>query len=46
MVGDMVAELCNGDELGVEEQVRSDDSFRQWISASEVDDRAKRRRGR
>ena len=46
MLGDMSAKVGDGNQPGMKEQVRSDDSFHQWISASEVDHRTECRRGR
>ena len=36
MLRDIGAQLGDGDQAGMKEQVRSNDSFCQWISASEV----------
>ncbi len=46
MLGDVGAQFGDGDQPGMKEQIRSDDSFGQWISASEVDHRTECRRGR
>src|SRR2546428_13845655 len=43
MVCDVSEQAGHGDESGMKKQVRGNDSFRQRISASEVDHRTERR---
>jgi hypothetical protein len=46
VLSDIGAELVDGNEAGMKEQVRRHDSFGQWISAPEIDHCADCRRGR
>ena len=46
MLGDMGSQLGDGNQPGMKEQVRGDDSFCQGISACEVDDSTEWRGGR
>ena len=45
MLSDICAQLGMGNPFGMKDHVRGDDSFCQWISASEDDDRSECRCG-
>jgi len=46
MLSDIRAQLVDGNEAGMKEQIRRHDSFGEWISAAKIDHGAECRCGR